>query len=195
MNKPFVEFVDQEPIFSRGIRQALYWAYAMQMPTVNPHERSPHAVLMEKQQDGYIEPFHLSSINLKGMDSLQRYAEAGNIRRRVEELTTERQRHVIWAKYICDINVPEKMLGMLYVVRTLAPRMKRSKGLIADILWHVVCTEIQREHCTTEAIGQIHHVSDRAVRYGRVTIEKILGGIEKEVFLKIKPVFSEGGYI
>ena len=189
------EFVP--PMFERGIVQCLYWSYAMQMPTVDPHERSPHAVLMMKQMDGYLQEFSVKTIHLEELTDLEKFGEAQLRRKQIERIVTERQKNWIWSKYICDINVPEKFDGMKYISWYIYrhPKMNYSTNLVADCLCHIVATKKQSFEYTMEIIAEKNHVSYEAVRWAVKKIRKITDQIEQAAFRKLRPVFWDANII
>lgn len=187
-----MQISQEPPIFGKGIRQAIYWAYSM--AGISPHERTAHCKLMMEVQDGYIEDFSLSGIDLRGLSEVEKFGEAANIRGITEKSVSEDQKHYIWAKY-AYYQQPEKMLGMLYVVRKLTITGKCSRSRMADMVWHIVCTDRQRETCTVEKISRLHDVSESTVDRGVRFIKGVFRRVESDAFEILRPIFINGGII
>lgn len=143
------------PIFPKGAHQLLGWSYAME--AVDSHERTAHAKLIEKVQDGEIRPFPTVGLNIKDLSQIEQYGLAAGIRQKVEESVTHSQRMAIWARY-CDNEVENKTVGMAGVAEALHETLRRKKPTVADCVWYVVCTDKERESCTMYAIGKKHGI-------------------------------------
>lgn len=180
------------PMFPKGIRQMLGWAYAME--GVDPHGPSAHAKLIEQMDDGEVVPFSLAGINLKGMPELERFGLAANLRQKVEESITCEQRSVIWAKY-ADLHRGDKQQGMIGIVDHVEMSIPRGRRAIADCVWHIVCTDRQREDCTMYAIGRRHGISAMTVCRDIRKIRDYMLQAEDSAIELIKKLFPGGDVI
>jgi hypothetical protein len=177
------------PIFPKGICQLLGWSYGME--GVDPHERTAHDKLIEKIGDGYIRPFHVSSINVSGLDPIEKYGMAAGIRERVERSLTEEQRDAIWARY-CDSTCPRsgKCDGMGGVAVRLHGELRRTREMVADCCWHIVCTDRERESCSMHDIARQHGVGIGTVHRTIVKMRLIMREWEEQAEKRLRKVFA-----
>lgn len=186
--------MNELPIFPKGVHQLLGWVYSME--GIDPHEPTAHAKLMEKVADGEIRPFPAVGINLKDLSQIERYGLAAGIRQRVEQSLTEDQRNAIWARY-CDSTCRNSMKreGMAGIAERLHCELRRSKELVADCVWHIVCTDRQREDCSMYAIGKRHGVSAGTVHSTVVKIRKYIKEPEAQALRVIRSIFAKDGVL
>jgi len=182
----------EPPIFTKGPHQLLGWAYSME--GIDPHEPSVHAKLIQMRDEGDIRPFPVGGINLKGLSQTEIHGLAAGIRERVERSVGEQERNVIWAKY-CDSMCGESMKreGMAWVAENVHHRMRRSKEFIADCIWHIVCTDKERESCSMYDIGKRHGTSAMSVHRATVQLRKIMRESLDQADIVIRNVFSDDG--
>ena len=182
----------EPPMFPKGPHQLLGWAYSME--GIDPHEPSVHAKLIQMRDDGDIRPFPVGVINLKGLSQTEIHGLAAGIRERVEKSVSDEQRDVIWAKYCDSVCVGSmKCDGMTGLANHAYRRMRRSKELIADCIWHIVCTDKERETCSMYDIGKRHGVGSGTVHRTTVQLRKIMRKLLDEADVVIRNVFSDDG--
>lgn len=199
-------------MFPKGVRQLLGWAYAMEV--LDPHEPSVHAKMIEKMDAGLIRPVNLAGVNVKGLSGEKVFGLAAGIRSRVERFVTDEQRMVIWA-YYCDSGGEvvtryksdddedeeqpwdRKSRAMWSIARDLSGVIRRDVAVIADCVWHVVCTEKQREECTLYAISHAHGraVSPSTLCRDLKQIRRYMGRVEDSAHVRIKNAYPGGDII
>ena len=187
----------EPPIFGNGLRQALYWAYSIQ--GVSPHEPSIHAKLIEKMDDGYLEEFHLRSINLD-MSVLDTYAFAGQVRRWAEEGLSPLERNVLHAKYgdewaVSEEGHPVKLTAVRCVGQHISSIIRKKISKSIDLVGFCVATEKKRAEIPSEYIAASHGVSVDQVEHKIHKTCKTIGAIEKKIFSRIRPEFKRRGLI
>jgi hypothetical protein len=187
--------MDDEAIFLGGTRQAVRWAYAMEAHS--PHEPTAHAKLI--QEDAwYIAPPEPLGINLGAMGAVERFGQAAQLRMQIEEVLSDSPEHLytIWSRF-ADLEKGKKVEGMRGLGRWLCSgkNFRRSKELIADCVYHIVCTDKQREAHTMHAISRKHGISMGTVHNTVVAIADVLRENEDEAMSVLRKRFKKTGIV
>jgi hypothetical protein len=68
--------------------------------------------------------------------------------------------------------------------------MNRAKQVIADSIFHCVCTDKEREHCTLYNIGKKHGMGIMSICRDVKKIRDYLRETEDEIYTTLKPIFK-----
>jgi hypothetical protein len=184
-----------EAIFLGGTRQAVRWAYAMEAHS--PHEPTAHAKLIQ-EDDGYLAPPAPVGIELGAMKSTERFGQAAQLRMQIEEALegNDDLLYTIWSRY-SDMERGKKVEGMRGLGRLLCSgkNFRRSKELIADCVYHIVCTDKQREAHTMHAISRKHGISMGTVHNTVVALAEVLRENEDEAMGVLRKWFKSTGIV
>ena len=169
------------------------------MEGIDPHEPSIHAKLIEKMDEGYLQPFTLKTINI-GLGNLDTYALSAQIRMWCEEFCeTELQRNALWAIYgdteAIRGETPLKLTAIDYVARYLSNSFRMKKTRATDLLGYCLSTEKKREEIPIEYIASRHGVSVYRTETEMIKIDKRLGSIKKSFLVNIRKDFRRRGLI
>lgn len=180
----------EPPMFPKGIHQLLGWSYAMQ--GIDPHEPSVHAKMILMADDGIIKPVIIGGINIKGLRQEHVFGTAAQIRKRVEESVTDEQRATIWARYGDSKSIKSKKYdGMELLATGHRLQLRRSDEMLQDCIWHIVCTDIEREACPMYLIAKKHGLSAGTVHSTIVNLRKILRRYQDGADSTLRQVFKK----
>ena len=136
-----------EPMFPKGVKQMLGFIYSMEGKIYG--QASWHArmiILRESFDRGYVRPFPMHKINMKGRSPIEVNGECAGLRQQVQDMLEGDERHAVLAKFGRDdmeytAKGVESLVDGLRIHLSNGPRRaQRSSDYCKDLIWHGCCS-------------------------------------------------------
>lgn len=190
------EFDEPGVMFPKGAHQLVAFCYSME--GVPATERSVHAKLIDMMDDGLVEPFSISGVNMSGSTTLEKRGECASLRQHVEELLDGDELRSVLAKFGND----DRTKTYDSVVALIQPlqdhlssgrrRAQRSRAYLGDLVWHATCSPAGREKCTVCNIASRYGFNHPMVSKDAVEAKRMVGKLVSLALRKIERKFSDG---
>ena len=124
------------------------------------------------------------------------FGEAAKIRQRVEESVSEKQRQTIWARYGDSESArSRKFEGIEGISENYRRKLRRSDELMQDCIWHIVCSDLERENCPMHKINKKHGIAIGTVYNTIVELRKILRHHQDAAGSVLRRVFKRDNFL
>lgn len=188
-------------MFPKGIHQCVAYCFAVE--GVPAYEKSVHARIIDMIDDGWVEAFDLSGVNMSGHTTLEKRGEAAKIRQSIADIIGEDELplHALHARYAMD-NLLSKYQGMKALVPIMVEelntgrfRAQRGSHYVADVVTHVCGSPKKREECCIMAISRLHGINHDRVSRDAERVKRSISRLQNDAFRKIRKIFAVSGII
>lgn len=183
-------------MFPKGAHQLVAFCYSME--GVPATERSAHAKLIDMMDDGLVEPFSISGVNMSGSTTLEKRGECASLRQYVEETLEGDELRSILAKFGND-DLPKTYDSVVALIEPLQDhlssgrrRAQRSRAYLGDLAWHATCSPAAQKICTVCEIGRRYSMSQNMVSRDAVEAKRMVGKLVALALKKIERKFADG---
>jgi len=190
------ELESSRVMFPKGAHQMAAFVYAME--SVPATERSVHAKMIDMMDDGWIEPFSVSGVNLSGLTTLEKRGECAGLRYQIEGLLAGDELHSVRAKFGNDDLRPtyDAVVALIGAVQDHLSsgrrRAARSFSYLGDLVWHSTCSPAGRQACTVCEVARRYGMSQNMVSRDAVEAQRVVARLNRSALGAVERKFADG---